>query len=114
MSKNHIPMTVDEATLAQIKEIIDIANDIGDVCYHIPHISVDERLRVSKEYSKPEVTWIENGDVYTAKYTLMLTCANFFSKGEYTKNDQKTTLAEIQHSYDRMLYTNENDDGRFL
>lgn len=95
--------TVDDTTLAQIKEIIDIAMIYRDSYLHSPPCDEYERKRMAAEDSKPLVCWQEGGDTYTAKYTVRASAYNYYAKGEYTKNGKTTNLKAVKNSYQWLL-----------
>lgn len=114
MISNEKTEPVDATTLAQIKEIIDIAMVYRDSYLHSPPCDEYERKRMAAEDSKPLVCWQEGRDTYTAKYTVRASAYNYYAKGEYTKNGKTTNLKAIKNSYQRLLSLRQGIDHNVL
>lgn len=122
MKENHI----DLEALKQIKDIIDTAkyflsNIITNTyCREIWWISEDKWEEYVKQYTKPTVTWTENGDTYSASHQVRITAkGRVIPSGIYTRNGVWCSLGPIVHSYERLLESFPElaariDDGIFL
>lgn len=62
-----------------------------------------QREQREKQDSINLFEWYENGDKYTAEYTVKISRYNVYAYGTYTKNGMKTTLTAIKNSYKRLL-----------
>lgn len=65
--------------------------------------NIKQRECREKQDSIDEFEWYENGDKYTAEYTVRIRRYNVYAYGTYTKNGIPTTLTAIKNSYKRLV-----------
>ena len=88
--------------LESIREIIHEAEHMKNAYFWNPPAHASERRAYEKKHSHKEISWTENGNEFTAEYTVTCSCHNVYACGIYTKNGSRTTLTAIRNSYNRL------------
>lgn len=91
-------------TITKLENLFDIVNKYKN-CYTWKHDNGNISTREYKEKRDTidEIEWYDNGDKYTAEFTVKYTRNNVYAKGIYTKNGKQTTITAIKNSYNRLL-----------
>ena len=93
-----------ETTIGKLEKLFDTAEKYkNSYSWNKDNGNAQQREYKEKQDSIDEFEWIENGDKYTAEYTVQISRYNVYSYGTYTKNGKKTTLTAIKNSYNRLL-----------
>ena len=95
-----------ENTINQIKSIIDVAEKMRNAYFFKSPDTAGFRRSYERKYSRPEITWNDGKDIYTAAYSVSCSCRNVYAYGTYTKNGKKTTLTAIKNSLKRLESAN--------
>lgn len=91
-----------ESIIESIREIIREADHMKNAYFWAPPCHASERRAYEKKHSHSVVTWTENGNEFTAEYTVTCNCHNVYAFGTYTRNGNKTTLTAIKNSFKRL------------
>lgn len=104
LDPENVQTQADERLLSKIKAIIDSADKFRN-CYFWDgsRYGAGGRRSMEREYSHGLVTWRDGKDVFTASYSVQMTCHNVYARGTYTRNGVKTNLTAIKNSYKRLL-----------
>lgn len=95
--------TIDKETLTTLGEIIDTAKRFRNSYFWSPPSNARGRRRMASKNSYPKIEWIENGNTYTAEYTVSCSCRYVYAYGRYTKNGKITNLTAIKNSHKRLV-----------
>lgn len=90
----------------ELKEIINTAEICKSAYFWRNNGNSSCRAYAERKYNRPEITWTEGGDTYTAEYSFRQSREHTYAKGIYTKNGKTTTLTAIRNSYNRLLAEN--------
>ena len=90
------------STVNQIESIVDQADKFRNSYFFAPPTKAADRRNYESYNSRPEVTWMESGDTYTAEFRVGCSCHNVYARGIYTKNGKKTNLTAIRNSLKRI------------
>ena len=93
----------------RIKAIIDEAETMKNSYFWKSPSTAGDRRAYERYHSHDKVEWEEGGHKYTAEYTVKCSCNNIYAYGNYTKDNNKTTLKAIKNSYKRLC---ERDNDR--
>lgn len=88
----------------ELKQIIDEADNMKNAYFFRPPCNASGRREYERYHSHAKIEWVENGDLYTAEYTVTCTCSSVRAKGNYTRNGKKVTLTAIRNSYNRITF----------
>lgn len=86
----------------QIRAIVDEAENMRNAYFFKSPGHASSRRWYEKQHSHDEITWTENGHVFTASFTVSCSCSNVYARGEYTRDGKKTTLTAIKNSLKRL------------
>lgn len=89
--------------IEQIKNLIETSEKLSGAYFWTSPTSAGARRSMEKRYSIPEFRWHENGNEYSAEFTVTCSCSNVYVRGAYKKNGKKTTLTAIKNSYKRLI-----------
>lgn len=95
--------TIDKETISVLDEIIKTAEKFKNAYFWNPPYSAHGRRNMEYKNSFDTIEWVENGNTYTAEYSVRCSCRNVYAYGRYTKNGKTTNLTAIRNSYKRLL-----------
>jgi len=95
-------ITIDKETLSTLGEIIDTAKRFRKSYFWSPPFSAHGRRYMERKNTFDTIEWAENGNTYTAEYTVRCSCRYVYAYGRYTKNGKVTNLTAIRNSYKRL------------
>ena len=88
--------------VAQILDIIRQAEKFQNVYFWKPEGTAGGRRSMEKRESRPEITWIDGKDTFTAEFVVSCTCSHTEARGIYTRNGKRTTLTAVRNSLKRL------------
>ena len=107
MNDYDIPTLDNLVDIIRMATIYDESHNKTDVVLFERSLSDSEREELSKQWSIPLITWVENGNSFTAQCPVkFLQDGRIISYGKYTCNGEETTLLEVKRSYKRILDSN--------
>lgn len=89
-------------TINAIAKIIAQAERFRNAYFFNPPTSAGLRRSYEKNNSRPVIEWTEGGHTYSAAYNVECSCRNVYARGEYYKDNKRTTLTAIKNSYKRL------------
>ena len=88
--------------VSQISSIVDQAEKFRNAYFFSPPQCASMRRSYEAYNSRPEITWTDGKDTFTASFEVSCSCRNVYAAGHYTRNGKKTTLLAVKNSLKRL------------
>lgn len=93
----------DHETLSKLDQILRTHAQMRNFYFWDPPSNAPMRCEFERRFTHPEISWTENGNLYTAETVCTCSASHIYYKGIFTRNGKKTRVDVIQRSYERMV-----------